>query len=91
MTLLLLGSLSPVSTRAEESAGVRPLRNGLAAALASLPTQTHLLPEPQSIEQFLVELDGAPPDWAPVYGPGPPDPGHDERVFELQREGDVPH
>ena len=89
MTLLLLGSLSPVSMRAEESAGVRPLRNGLAVALASLPAQTHLLLDQQSIEQFLVELDGAPPDWATVYGQGHHDPGHDERLFALNRERDA--
>lgn len=89
MTLLLLGALSPVSTRAEESAGVRPLRNGMAAALASLPAHTHRLLDQQSIEQFLVELDGAPPDWATVYGQGHHDPGHDERLFALNRERDA--
>ena len=89
LTLLLLGSLSPVSTRAEESTGVRPLRKDLVAALASLPAQTHLLLDQQSIEQFLVELDGAPPDWAAVYGQGHHDPGHDERLFALNRERDA--
>lgn len=89
LTLLLCGSLIPGTAEAEESAGVRPLRNGLAAALESLPAQTHLLLDQPSIEQFLVELDGAPPDWVTVYGQGHHDPGHDERLFALNRERDA--
>ena len=89
LTLLLWGSLIPGTAEAEESAGVRPLRYGLAAALESLPAQTHLLLDQQSIEQFLVELDGAPPDWATVYGQGHHDSGHDERLFALNRERDA--
>jgi hypothetical protein len=80
VALLLLGCLTPVTMWAEESTGVRLLHSRMAAALASLPAQTHLLLEQQSIEQFLVELDGAPPDWATVYGQGHHDPGHDDSL-----------
>ena len=54
-----------------------------------LPSSTHLMVHPASVEQFLVELDGSPPDWATVYGHGHHDPGHDDRVFELNRERDA--
>lgn len=89
LTLLLWGALIPGTGEAEESVGVRPLHHGLAAALATLPAQTHLLLDQKSIEQFLVELDGAPPDWTTVYGQGHHDPGHDERLFALNRERDA--
>jgi hypothetical protein len=74
----------------EETNGTRPLltvhRNGLAAAL---PSDAHLLDEPRSLEQFLEALDEAPPDWAAVYGHGHHDSGHDERLFDLNRERDA--
>ena len=89
VALLLLGCLTPITMWAEEAPGVRLLHSRMAAALASLPAQTHLLLEQQSIEQFLVELDGAPPDWITVYGQGHHDPGHDERLFALNRERDA--
>lgn len=89
VALLLLGCLVPVTTRAEEASGVRPLRKEMAAALADFPAHTHRLLDPQSIEQFLVELDGTPPDWATVYGQGHHDPWHDERLFALNRERDA--
>jgi hypothetical protein len=44
---------------------------------------------PASVEQFLIELDVSPPDWATVYGHGHHDPGHDDRLFELNRERDA--
>ena len=89
VALLLLGCLVPVTTWAEEASGVRPLRKEMAAALADFPAHTHRLLDPQSIEQFLVELDGTPPDWATVYGQGHHDPWHDERLFALNRERDA--
>ncbi len=89
IALLLLGCLAPVTTWAEEAPGVRPLHSRMAAALASLPAQTHLLLDQKSIEQFLVELDGAPPDWARVYGQGDHASSHDERLFALNRERDA--
>jgi hypothetical protein len=33
-------------------------------------------------------LDGEPPDWQALYGLGYHDPGHDERLFALNRERD---
>jgi hypothetical protein len=34
-------------------------------------------------------LEGTPPDWATVYGHGHHDPGHDDRLFNLNRERDA--
>lgn len=34
-------------------------------------------------------MEGVPPDWATVYGHGHHDPGHDERLFNLNRERDA--
>ena len=56
---------------------------------AILPPDTHLLIETQAIERFLDELEGAPPEWAAVYGHGHHDPGHDDRLFSLNRERDA--
>jgi hypothetical protein len=56
---------------------------------AILPQDTHLLLDTVSIEQFLDELDGSPPDWATVYGHGHHDPGHDDRLFALNRKRDA--
>jgi hypothetical protein len=56
---------------------------------AVLPQETHLLLTPAAIEQFLDQLDGTPPDWAKVYGQGHHDPGHDDRLFALNRERDA--
>jgi hypothetical protein len=56
---------------------------------AFLPPGTHLLMETSAIERFLDELDGTPPDWATVYGHGHHDPGHDDRLFGLNRERDA--
>jgi hypothetical protein len=48
-----------------------------------------LLIETGAIEQFLDALDGIPPDWAAIYGPGHHDPGLDERLFNLNRDRDA--
>lgn len=56
---------------------------------AILPSSTHLMVQPSAIEQFLAELDGLPPDWPTVYGHGHHDPGHDDRLFALNRERDA--
>lgn len=74
----------------EEAAGTRPLLVVERDRLHSLlPSDTHLLVDPGPIEQFLNELDGTPPDWALVYGQGHHDPGHDDRLFALNRERDA--
>jgi hypothetical protein len=38
---------------------------------------------------FLNVLDGRPPDWPAIYGHGHHDPGHDDRLFALNRERDA--
>ena len=56
---------------------------------AILPPGTTLMMHPDAIESFLIELDGEPPDWSVVYGHGHHDPGHDDRLFTLNRERDA--
>ncbi|MBU6431799.1 MAG: hypothetical protein KJS98_00630 [Nitrospirae bacterium] len=76
--------------RAEEVIGTGPLLTIAPKDLHRiLPPDSHLLIDPHSIEQFLVALDGTPPDWASVYGQGHHDPDHDERLFTLNRERDA--
>lgn len=74
---------------AEESLGVKPLhRIHLAQIQHLLPADTHVLLTAPAIEQFLSELDGMPPDWRTIYGQGHDDAGHDERLFQLNRDRD---
>ena len=76
--------------RAEEGIGTSPLLTIAPKDLSRiLPADSHILIDPLSIEQFLDALDGAPPDWAMVYGHGHHDPEHDERLFRLNRERDA--
>ena len=86
--LLTVGSIG--EGRAEDAIGASPL---LTVALKDLhtflPTDSHILIEPRSLEQFLDALDRTPPDWDLVYGHGHDDPGHDERLFTLNRERDA--
>ena len=56
---------------------------------SEMATRIRHLIERKAIEAFLVALEGVPPDWATVYGLGHHDPGHDERLFNLNRERDV--
>ena len=86
--LLIMGPIG--EGRAEEGIGTSPLLKISPKDLARiLPPDSHLLVDPPSIEQFLDALDGAPPDWAKVYGHGHHDPDHDERLFRLNRERDA--
>ena len=87
--LLALVSVGPTTAQAESELGVQPLHREFSAALASLPPQTQLLLKSESIERFLTALDGHPPDWPTVYGQGHHGPGHDERLFALNRERDA--
>ena len=89
--LLLSGLfLVPSPVRSEDVTGLRPLRTIPLTRLDSiLPVGTHVLVERNAIEAFLVALEGAPPDWATVYGHGHHDLGHDERLFNLNRERDA--
>ena len=86
--LLFMGPV--VDGRAEEGIGTRPLLTIAPKDLHRiLPPDSHFLIDSHSIEQFLAVLDGAPPDWAMVYGHGHHDPEHDERLFMLNRERDA--
>ena len=92
LSLLCLSGLITLPTiiQADDGIGLRPLRTIPPAKLASiLPSDTHALIDRSAIEAFLVALEGAPPDWATVYGQGHHDPGHDERLFNLNRERDA--
>ncbi|MBI5673858.1 MAG: hypothetical protein HZC50_11605 [Nitrospirae bacterium] len=88
---LLLGLLLvPPPIRSEDATGLRQLRTiPLSKLDALLPVGTHVLIERNAIEAFLVALEGVPPDWATVYGHGHHDLGHDERLFNLNRERDA--
>ncbi len=75
---------------AEDALGTRPLLTVAPKNLRTiLPPDCHILIDPHSIEQFLDALDGSPPNWGLVYGQGYHDPGHDERLFTLNRERDA--
>ena len=88
LTILALFS-APSLSCSQELSGIRPLRPSLEDALRELPSDTQLLLEPAHIEAFLTELEGAPPDWVVLYGGGHHDPGHDERLFALNRDRDA--
>lgn len=82
--------LVPTPIRSEDATGPRPLRTiSLSKIDSLLPAGTHVLIERNAIEAFLVALEGTPPDWATVYGHGHHDSGHDERLFNLNRERDA--
>ncbi|BFU91952.1 MAG: hypothetical protein NTAFB01_31390 [Nitrospira sp.] len=92
LSLLCLSGLIilPTIIQAEDGIGPRPLKTIPPARLDSiLPSDTHVLIERSAIEAFLLALEGAPPDWATVYGHGHHDPGHDERLFNLNRGRDA--
>ncbi|TAJ34489.1 MAG: hypothetical protein EPO64_00800 [Nitrospirae bacterium] len=80
----------PLVLFGQEASGTRPLLVlGRDKLQSVLPSDTHLLVEAGAIERFLEQLDGTPPDWATVYGQGHHDPGHDDRLFSLNRERDA--
>lgn len=87
---LALVLLTSINGRSEDIGGPGPLRfldvNELQTVL---PSTTSLMVHPSAVEQFLAELDGQPPDWETVYGHGHHDPGHDDRLFALNRERDA--
>jgi len=92
LSLLCLSDLIlvPAGVRSEDAVVLHPLKTIPLTQLDSLlPSGTHLLIERSAIEAFLTALEGAPPDWAAVYGAGHHDPGHDERLFNLNRERDA--
>lgn len=92
LLLLFLSALilSPVAARSEDAPGIGSLRVIPLEQLHSiLPPDTQLLIDRSAIEAFLAALEGAPPDWVTVHGHGHQDPGHDERLFNLNRERDL--
>jgi hypothetical protein len=92
LSLLFLSvlTLSPDAAQFEDALGIGPLRTIPLVHLDSiLPPDTQILIERSAIEAFLAALEGAPPDWATVHGHGHLDPGHDERLFNLNRERDA--
>jgi hypothetical protein len=92
LPLLFLSILlvSPATSRSDDAVELTPLRTIPLERLDSiLPPGTHLLIERRAIEAFLAALDGAPPNWTVVYGHGHHDSGHDERLFNLNRERDA--
>jgi hypothetical protein len=73
-----------------ELGGSGPLRHLTIDELAAiLPQGTALMMRADAVEEFLMELDEQPPDWTGVYGHGHHDPGHDDRLFALNRERDA--
>lgn len=93
MPILLAGAAlltMPAGAFAQDVQGVRPLLGTkLDDSKTFLPQHARLLNDASSLERFLDALDGAPPDWAAVYGHGHHDPGHDDRLFNLNRERDA--
>lgn len=86
----LIAFALPRQTWATEPGGSGPLRHVTTDELiAILPHGTTLMMRPDVIEEFLRELDGEPPDWSGLYGHGHHDPGHDDRLFALNRQRDA--
>jgi len=84
-----LSFVAPVAG-ADDGTGIAPLQLLPAPPFTSvLPNDTLFLDDALSIETFLTGLDGQPPDWTVVYGSGHHDPGHDDRLFALNRERDA--
>lgn len=89
LVVLLLLFCAP-ARGAEEGAGIGPLRFlSLSQFAAIIPQDIQFLDDAPSIEKLLTVLDGHPPDWPAIYGHGHHDPGHDDRLFALNRERDA--
>ncbi|HKT33857.1 MAG TPA: hypothetical protein VJR03_03425 [Nitrospira sp.] len=87
--LILLAALPMASTASSgDFATSGPLRSVAMTDLERLLPGAKLMTTPAAIEGFLAALDGKPPDWNAVYGRGHHDPGHDDRLFALNRERD---
>lgn len=90
MVVLILTVGSVGEGWAEDTLGVRPLLTIAPTDLHTiLPSDSRILIDPRSIEQFLNALDITPPDWGLVYGHGHHNPARDERLFTLNRERDA--
>jgi hypothetical protein len=91
MPILLIASILTGGTGSAGELGVSgPLLDLTVDEVgAILPQDATLMVRPDAVEEFLVELEGQPPDWRAVYGHGHHDPGHDDRLFALNRERDA--
>jgi hypothetical protein len=90
VALLILSFLFQVSsTGAQEDVGISCIQfESLSQFASTLPNGIQLLDDAIAIEGFLEALEGYPPDWPAVYGQGHHDPGHDDRLFQVNRERD---
>jgi len=88
--LLILFFLFQVSsTGAQEDVGISRIQfESLSQFASALPNDIQLLDDAIAIEGFLEALEGYPPDWPAIYGGGHHDPGHDDRLFQVNRERD---
>jgi hypothetical protein len=86
----MAGFFSPAGTAAaDDMPGVQALLVVHESDLAkALPAASQLLLSPGAIEDFLVALDHAMPDWPVVYGAGHHDQRLDDRLFQLNRDRD---
>jgi hypothetical protein len=90
VVLLILFILFPTSwTGAQEDVGISPIQFVTLSQFATaLPSDIQLLDDAIAIEGFLKALDEYPPDWPAIYGDGHHDPGHDDRLFQVNRVRD---
>ena len=89
VALLLFCFFAP-ARGSDGGGGIGPLQVlRLSEFAALIATDTQFLDDASSIEEFLMVLDGRPPDWPAVYGGGHHDAGHDDRLFALNRARDT--
>ncbi len=90
LIVFFLGPTFVIEAWSVDVVGAGPLRSISSRDIRSvISPDSRLLNDPRSLEQFLDDLDSSPPDWATVYGHGHHDPGHDDRLFNLNRERDA--
>jgi hypothetical protein len=68
----------------QEAEAIRPLVRSDPIGLQQILPEARVLLDATSIENFLRQVEGTPPDWAALHGGD----GHDERLFLLNRERD---
>ncbi len=89
IVLILSICFSASLTGAQEDVGISPIQFvTLSQFAAALPSDIQLLDDAIAIEGFLESLEGFPPDWPAIYGEGHHDPGHDDRLFLVNRARD---
>jgi hypothetical protein len=90
LVLLILSCLlHGFIAEAQDDVGIGRIRfEPLSQFASTLPHDIQLLDDAPAIEGFLDSLDGSPPDWPTIHGQGHHDPGHDDRLFQLNRARD---